>query len=184
METDSPRFSDAEKLIVLMLCDLYKHLKVEGDVEPEFIEDVIIGGHYWALGWEYPGVFHDHVDSPQVLSEVVDTLEMWSFIESAYKELSQEDKSSIEAEAVPLGKYVSFRGFDGNNESEHLSIARVLIEKLGRFESFKGRDLNSHIPVVDRYRRMLEVFLPILPQLAGRELAASEIITLLNARPA
>ena len=183
MEARGPRLSDGEKLIVLMLCDLYKHLKVEGEFDPDIITDAIVGGHYWGIRWEYGGLLDARADSRQVLDEVNDILDMWLFIERAYGELPQEDKSRIETEVGLLGEHPSFQGFDGNNEIEHLGVAYFLIKKLGRFKSFKerGDDLNSHVPVVDRYRRMLEFFLPMRPQLANRELTTTEIITLLNA---
>jgi uncharacterized protein len=171
--------SDGERLIISILSDVHKHLKIKGD-DADFVMDAIYGGHYWGLGWKYSGLFHGHKDSKQVVSEVVDVLDMWSFIESAYAKLSPKDKARIEKEAEPFGKHVHFRGFDGNNETEHLGIARFLIDKLERFSSFEGRDLNSHMPSVETYRRMLRVFEPMRSSLVGRELGASEIIELLN----
>ncbi|MNF15886.1 hypothetical protein D3C80_2186730 [compost metagenome] len=29
---------------------------------------------------------------------------------------------------------------------------------MGRFERYKGRDLNSHVPMRDKYKKMYEVF--------------------------
>jgi Uncharacterized conserved protein len=176
------RISDGEKLILAMLRDLYKHHKVDGEIDPEFVGETIWGGHYWGLEWKYTGLFHGHVDNPRVVSEVVDVLDMWSFIESGYAKLSKKDKARVEAEAEPFGKHVVFRGFDGNNESEHLSIARFLINDLDRFTSFKGRDLNSHMPMIDAYRRMLVIFEPVRRTLIGGELSASQIIELLKAQ--
>jgi hypothetical protein len=63
-------------------------------------------------------------------------------------------KKLIETEVGPCAKDPKFFGFDGNNEGEYMSIASFLVEKLRRFESFKGRSFNSHVPVVERYRRM------------------------------
>ena len=62
---------------------------------------------------------------------VVNVLDMWSFIEEAYEKLSYDQKAQIEREAEPLGKHVMFAGFDGNNESRQIGIARFLIEKNG-----------------------------------------------------
>lgn len=173
---------NGERLIVLMLCQLLKHLKVDGDIDPKFVEDVIYGGHFWAFDWEYQGIFHSHVDSEAVLSEVVDILGMWSFLESGFKELSQQDKDKVAAEAEPFGKRVVFNGFDGNNEGQYIGIAKFLINKLDRFTDFKGRDLNSHFPSVDMHRRMFAVFGPIRQNLIGRGLTATEIIQILRAR--
>ncbi len=54
---------------------------------------------------------------------------------------------------------------------------------MGRFADFKGRDLNSHVPSVDRYRRMVQVFEPMRVGLGGGSLlGAGQIIELLNAQ--
>ena len=175
------RINDGEKLILMMLCNLYKHQEVDSDI-PEFVSKTIHGGHYWALEQEYSGLFHGHVDSPRVVSEVFDVLDMWSFIERGYAKLSEKDKKRVESEAAPLGNDVTFRGFDGNNESDHYSVALFLINDMGRFNCFKDRDLNSHFPSINDYRRMLAVFEPMRKTLVGRALSASQIINLQKAR--
>ena len=35
------KLSDGEKLILLMLADMYKNLKIKGDFDPEFISTTI-----------------------------------------------------------------------------------------------------------------------------------------------
>lgn len=176
------RISDGEKLILAMLRDVYRHLNIKGEIDPDLVLSALVGGHYWGLAWEYTGLFHEHEDRRRSVSEVVDILDMWSFLESGYARLTKEDKERIPKELEPMGENVRFPGFDGNNEAEHLSIAGFLIEKMHRFESFKGRDLNSHMPVLDGYRRMLAVFEPMRRTLIGRELSASQIIEILKAR--
>jgi hypothetical protein len=168
-----------EKLIVMMLCQLFKHLKVEGEIDPDFAEEVIYGGHYWALGWEYSGLFHSHEDAETVVTEVVDVLDLWSFLERGFASLSKKDKDRVAAET--FGKHVAFAGFDGNGEGEHIGVARFLINKLDRFTEFKGRSLDAHMPTLDAHRRMLSVFEPIRPNLTGRDLNATEIIQILLA---
>ncbi len=173
---------ESEKLIVSLLCDLHKGLSVKGELDPNFIQDAMYGGHYWGLKWQYPGLFHGHHDDEKVLSETVDILDMWYFLERAYASLSKKDKDSVKVNAKS-GKDIKFDGFDGNNETEYLSIARFLIEKLGRFSEFKNRgDLNSHYPTLGVYHRMLSVFLPIRSKLVGRDLDAKEIVEILNER--
>ena len=93
-----------------MLCQLFKHLKVKSEIDPEFVQSAIHGGHYWALDWEYSGIFHRHEDSKEVVSEVVDVLDMWSFIERGFAELSKKDKERVATEAEPFGKHVRFSG--------------------------------------------------------------------------
>lgn len=176
------QISDGEKLILMLLGDITKHLKIKGEIDLGFLASAIYGGHYWGLEWEYSGLFHRHVDSKKTLSEVVDILDMWTFLERGHEKLSKKEKIDVEAQAEPFGKYVVFPGFDGNNEGEHASIAQFLINDLGRFSRFKGRDINSHHISVPAYRRMLAVFLPLRQKLVGRELSALEIVEILRAK--
>jgi uncharacterized protein YfbU (UPF0304 family) len=177
------KFSDGEKLLAMMLGDIYRHLKIGGgEIDPNFVSDVIVGGHYWAPTWDMSGLFHSHEDDPRDVSFVVDVLDMWDFIESGYEKLEKKDKDRIEKEAEPFGKYVEFTGFDGNNEATHIGIARFLIEKMNRFTAFKGRELNSHMPTLATYRRMLSVFEPMRNGLIGHGLNATQIIAILKAR--
>ncbi len=179
---DTVRFSDGEKLLAIMMRDLYKHLKLKGEIDPDFVGEVIWGGHYWAPRWEMQGLFHDHEDDPRDVRFVVDVLDMWTFLERAYAKLSKKDKERVEKEADPFGKYVRFAGFDGNNETSHMSIAHFLIEQMNRFSQFKGRELNSHMPTHATYRRMLTVFEPMRAGLVGTELDANQIIRILKAK--
>jgi len=156
-------------------------LKVKSEVDPKFIQEVIYGGHYWALDWEMPGIFHQHKDKRETVSEVVDILDMWSFLEDGFNQLSAKEKARVASEAKPFGTQVKFRGFDGNNETEHMGVARFLVEKMDRFVKFKGRDLNAHIGTLETHKRMLTVFEPIRITLMGRDLNASEIIVVLKA---
>ncbi len=175
------RFSDGEKMLILMMSDLYKALKIKGaDSNPGFLAEVIYGGHYWAPKWDMNGVFHDHVDDPDEVNYVVDVLDMWSFIEEAYESLSPADKSTLET-ALGSTITVSFPGFDGNDESSQLGIAQFLIEKMGRFTRFDPRNLNSHSNTAYRYRAMLDVFEPIRKTLIGTKLNVSQLVSLLKA---
>ena len=175
-------FTDGEKLLAMMMRDLYKHLKVQGEIDADFISAAIVGGHYWAPRWDMQGTFHDYADDPRDVRFVVNVLDMWTFMEVAYEKLSAKDKARVEKEAEPFGKYVKFTGFDGNNESAHVGIARFLIEKMDRFTRFKGRDLDSHAPTIGRNRRMFQIFEPLRASLVGIELGADQLIAILNSR--
>ena len=174
--------SDGEKLLTLMLCDVFKHQKIKSDIDPAFVESAIYGGHDWALKWKYSGIFHGHEDNSDTLKEVLDILGMWSCIERGYRNLSKTDKIRVTKEAAHYGQDVSFPGFDGNNESEYRSIALFIIKNLEGYPIFKGRDLNAHWPLIATYKRMLRVFQPLLPNLKmGGDLNAGQIIEILNA---
>src|SRR5579862_567379 len=101
-------------------------------------------------------------------------------------EAAKHDKNRIAAEVDgPFGEHVRFLGFDAhsqNSESGLLHIAEFIVEKLGSFKStFGGRDLDSHIPMADKYRRMIRVFEPIRRTLIGTMLSTDQLIKVLNA---
>jgi uncharacterized protein YfbU (UPF0304 family) len=174
------RPTNPEKLMMWMLSEIMKGQKNYEKDTVELIQEAIYGGHFWALDWELSGIMHNHVDSKKAVSLVVDVLDMWTFIERAYEGFSAADKKRIASEVGPLGRDPKFHGFDGNHEGEYMTITRFLVEKMGRFESFKGRDFNSHVPVVDRYRVMSAAFEPMRTKLSGRELSVAELIELLK----
>lgn len=174
-------FSDGERTLMLMLKDIRDGLKLKSaEIDFEFISKVIYGGHYWAPRWEMNGVFHDHSDDPAQVKFTVDVLDMWSFLEEGYEKLSKKDKERFTAEAAPHHA-IKFRGFDGNNEAEHMSIASFLIEDMGRFSRFKGRSLNAHHPTLDRYRKMYAVFEPLRPELGIVTLTLPQLLKIMAA---
>jgi len=175
------RFSDGEKLTILMLCDIIKHLKVKSDTNPEFVQSAILDGQLWALRWQMTGVFHGYETKERDVSEVVAILDMWSFLEESYEKLPKKEKDKIKAQNLPFGSHLTFLGFDGNNETDQIGIARFLVEEMGRFSRFKGRELNSHLPVLASYRAMSRVFEPMRRTLIGRSLSPEEIIEILGA---
>jgi len=178
--SEAVRFSDGEKLLAIMMRDVYRHFKIEGEVDADFISGMIYGGHYWAAKSKMSGLFIDYEDDPRDVRFVYDVLDMWSFIESAYAKLSKKDKDRVEKEADPFGTHVKFRGFDGNNETSHMGIARFLIEEMRLWSQFKGRELNSHSATLLRYSRMLKVFVPMRAGLVGTGLDANQLIQILK----
>ena len=76
---------------------------------------------------KYHGIWSPET-SPEIVDETGDILDMWTIIESSYHRLSPEEKAQIETEAAPFGKKVQFTGFDGNNESAYMGVARVMVD--------------------------------------------------------
>ena len=107
---------------------------------------------------------------------------MWSFIEYAYAKLSEQERQQLALAAKPFGENPRFNGFDGNNESEHMSVAMFLVNQLDRFQEFKGRSFNCHHPSLDAHRRMLAVFEPLRPSLADSSLSVDQLARILNER--
>lgn len=172
--------SDGEKLNFMLLRDIARHLKVETDTDLDFMSQVIYGGHYWAPTWEMQGLFHNQADRPADVSFVVDVLDMWSFMEEAMENMSASDLEAIKA--AHYGHLPQFTGFDGNNETDLMSIARFFVKDMKRFTRFTRRDLNSHAPHAEEYARMYKKFRPMRKLLDHRrQLSAAQIIELVEA---
>ena len=179
---DEIRPTPTEKLILSILCDLTRDRNDRGGIDPDFVQEAIGGGHYWAFGRKYPDLFGARPVSPDLVREVEDILEMWTVLEHHYDHLEEADKARVASEAEPYGTDVKFMGFYPNEESSQKSIAEFLIDHIGRYSRFKGRNLITTRPVADGYRRMLKVYEPMYKSLlAGRNpnLSASDIVALL-----
>ena len=152
------KLSDGEKLIALMLADLHEHLEIDGDLDAGFVKNAIYNDHLWSIPFKYSGLDFEGGDLPEEVSEVLNIMDMWRFIEYHYSQLSDANKTEVARLANPFGDNPQFSGFDGNNETEYMSVAQCIVEDLDRFNEFQDRDLNSHAPSLDGYRRMLPVF--------------------------
>jgi hypothetical protein len=172
------QLSDGEKLILMMLCEIYEKLQVNGEMDTKLVRSAILDGQLWALKWEMSGIFHGSEPTDEMVQEVCEIWDMWRSLERSYQSLSPEDKERVKKQAEPFGEYVQFRGFDGNNEGHYGCIARFLVEEMGRYREFKGRDMDSHMPLsLETYRRMLEAYKPLR---ASRDLTSSEIVKILQ----
>ena len=90
---------------------------------------------------------HTDKDVPEsTCREVRDVLDMYRALQTALRDL-------------PAGSVkprdTTFKGFDGNDETEHFSYATFLIEVQGKWAESKDCDLSSHHPMLDDYRKML-----------------------------
>lgn len=110
--------------------------------------------------------------------EVLDILAMFRDLKYGYKEVGGEKGTGVEEWLV------QFSGFDGNNESSHLGYCRYICDpKHGRFQELdRGDDYNSHMPSLDRYRRMLDEWRPRSERGHGK-LTAEDIRAIASAAP-
>lgn len=175
-----------EKLILLMLTEIYEKLGIDGEIDPAFIKEVIFSNHSWGLHWQFSALFEgEKAEDPPEVKEVVETLDMWDLIELSIEELDAAELSRVQSEANPHGRSIEFSGFDGNSETKYMSIARFFVDHLGRWSRFEEREMNSHRRTVDEYRRMLKVYLPIRDDLGSNSsyrLNAGHLIEILKAR--
>lgn len=161
--------------MLVMLSEIYDALKLDSGVNTALLREAVYSGHSWALEWDMAGLTQVEETPRQVVTEVVDILDMHSFLEAGFKALTAEEQAQIE-----WPHRVEFNGFDGNNEIQHMSVARMLLEHMERWQEFKGRPLNSHSETLHTKARMVEAFEPIRRTLVDRKMTVDEIKTVLG----
>ncbi|MEX5411266.1 hypothetical protein EGT71_01490 [Atlantibacter subterranea] len=150
-------YSQAEKLQILLLCDIHEALGIKNSFDADIIREAVSTNNTWAIEWEASSLSTEE-DTPEDVTFVCDVLDMYDFLEFTYNNLTKEDKKKLFEEVKYFNgeDSVTFPGFDGNNESRHMSIAYML-KKLNRFNK-QDITKNSHMPTIAIYRRMLDVF--------------------------
>ena len=79
-----------------MLSEIYEKLKIEGEIDPEFVRKAIYDESTWALAWKYPGIVGSSREStPPVVKDVLDVLEMWEMLEHSYNRLQAADREKV-----------------------------------------------------------------------------------------
>jgi uncharacterized protein YfbU (UPF0304 family) len=173
----------AEKLQILMLCDLSKPAQ-DRELDFGFIARAVLNGDVWALHWKYPGLGLE-VTTPPDVQMVCDVLTMWEHIEESFAKLLPADKARVELESYSGGA-PRFLGFDGNNETELMHIARLLVDDLERWSVFKGRGLNSHSRTIETNERLLNAWRPVwdrkVMQMRDYGFSTDELIAVLRER--
>jgi uncharacterized protein len=174
-------FTTSEKLQIAMLCDLARP-EGQRELDFKFISRVVSNDDIWALSRKYPGLGLK-VETPSDVGLVSDILEMWDNIESSYAVLNEEDNKLVKSDSY-YNHEPKFLGFSGNYETTLMSIARILTRDLELWQRFSGRELDSHFPSIDGYRRLLGVWRPIrdakFKTLGPYELNAGELIAVLR----
>lgn len=181
LSMDERRFqpSGGEKLIIAMLCDLYSHLDVDGGIDPAIVAGAAFDRQHWAVEWEYGNLFESPVDE-NIPKEVAEILEMWWTIEWSFDQLSADDRETLENNEGITCDEIQFPGFDGNAEP-HYSVAKFMINRLHRFVHFKNRNLNSHFPYLNEYRRMRNLYNSMTePMRPGTHLTREQITHLIG----
>ncbi|EMC9819550.1 YfbU family protein [Klebsiella aerogenes] len=178
------KYTQQEKLQIQMLTEIFRALEIENSFDPDLIDEAVSTDNYWALSWQYSSLDTGE-DNPEEVKLFVDVIDMYEILKYTYERFSAEDKAEV-AEAIPHfneSTSLSFPGFDGNNETEYLVIGGIL-KRMGRFSGKDELTRNSHMPTVDIYRRMLEVFLPARANTWMFEVGISKenFINTLNAR--
>lgn len=141
----------------------------------EYLEmkEIIDYGYELHYNWISQHVLEDkYTLNEKDCIEVLNILDMFSVVKRTYEELV--DKAGIDDWTV------SFSGFDGNNESLQFGYTYFLVKKQGKFHwVIQDNQFNSHAPVLDSYRRMVEAWRESKNQY---ELTKDDIIRITKAR--
>jgi len=82
--------------------------------------------------------------------EVVNILKMFRDLKFSWEELG---------ETEDIDRVLEFAGFSGNHETSELVFTRFMMNSMGEFEELMPTNkFNSHVPMLPRYRRMLNVW--------------------------
>jgi len=74
------KLSDGEKLILLMLSEVFQKLRVEGSVDPGLVKNAISHDQSWVLKREYDRVLGSGKNNDSA-NQVIDILNMWTITE-------------------------------------------------------------------------------------------------------
>lgn len=117
-------------------------------------KEIVESGYTIMYGEIFQG-FSDELDRDDCVF-VFDVLDMYRDLKFSYGALP--DKTGIDEYDV------TFRGFDGNNETEYYSFIGFLKEQGRWSETLENCGMNSHSPTVDRYRVMIPIWKNIRKQ--------------------
>ncbi len=83
--------------------------------------------------------------------EVIDIMEMYHAMQESNKMLSDEERNDVDQ------RRLQFLGFDIATEAQLVNYVRFLIDSEGLYPQFDKGDhhFNSHVPMLEKYRRML-----------------------------
>lgn len=168
------KFTDEQRLIVYMLSGVQRALKVQSEVDPEFIQRVAVAGDEWAILEKYPWLDQDGSSAPDFVVETRHILQAFRIIYRSLENLSDADRER--AQSGSSRHVLTFDGFDGNNESDHYSAAALITQEAGRWTEFAALAVNSHHPTLHRYRAILEAVSDHQSANPGGLLSADQLI--------
>jgi len=141
----TPDLTDTERLILANQYEILAKLDPDDEAHYTQLAKNLRAGHKWLYSKAFESV--SRVVDDDTHEFVYTILRIYGELKSSLEEL--DDKTGIDASLV------NWPGFDGNSEVELLSLTGALIEA-DQFTSILGKPaINSHIPTVEVYRRMV-----------------------------
>lgn len=74
------KYSQQEKLQIMMLSDIHRALEIENSFDPDLIDEAVSTDNYWALSWEYPSLQDEDEETPWEVKLFVDTYDMYDIL--------------------------------------------------------------------------------------------------------
>ncbi|MBP2197210.1 YfbU family protein [Pantoea cypripedii] len=151
--------TQAEKLQILLLCDIHKALGIQNSLDVNFIKEAVETNNLWALEWEYDSL-SSNADNPTEVKHVCDVLVMYDILKFTYERLSSTEQALLAKEVPGFSpeNSLTFPGFNSKAESRLISIAEMLV-RMGRFNR-QEVSKKSDYPTYESSERMLQVFTP------------------------
>ncbi len=73
------KLSEGEKLILLMLSEVFEKLKVQGSIDPGLVKNAISSDHLWVLKREYDRIMESRNNHHS--EQLTDILAVWTITE-------------------------------------------------------------------------------------------------------
>lgn len=151
------KFSQADKLQIMMLCEIYRRLDIKNSFNPDLIEEIILTDSYWALEWEYSITSGEPI--PDDVQLVTDILRMYDTLKFTYQNLNNADKNDV-LFSIPdftPQHYLEFQGFQPELEKRYFNITQMLKEM--QYFDNKSMTLRSEQPMLAIYKSLLHSYI-------------------------
>lgn len=142
-----------ERLILYNQYEILKAINPEEAEDYEVNQDILING--FKVNYENLIEGFGEETSEEISNFVIDVLQMYRVLNNSYDSLNDEGKEQIDLYNI------SFKGFDGNYETDYYTYAKFYLNQLGRFEELKESEhfeINSHRNMLSNYRRMVSLW--------------------------
>lgn len=145
-----------DRLILYNQYEILKRVDPEGEKFYEVDQEILLNGYKYNYGDLVEGFLED--TDVGISKFVFEVFEMYRMLNNSYQDLNEEEKTQIDLEDL------SFKGYDGNEETDYYMYARFLVEKYDRckeIEKDKNAEMNSHRNMVQTYNKMLLTWLKV-----------------------
>ncbi|CUB24276.1 hypothetical protein BN2127_JRS3_03780 [Bacillus safensis] len=162
----SLRFTKEQRAILINQFEILKRLDNNNEKDYDHNIEVLFNGY----STFYKKIFGDIEDEfpEEITRKVYDVLDMFRVLYSSYEQLTSEEKKEIDE------KDVLFKGFDGNEETNHFVFASFILRKTELYSDLQELikqnkvEINSHRNIIYYYDELLANWSKIRKETKGR----------------